>query len=236
MFSQSADIYDLVYSFKDYKQESEDIRSAIRSTCPSCTTILDIACGTGEHHKHLSAAFIIDGMDFEAAFLEIARPKNPKGQYFKGDMKDFSTGKKYDVVLCLFSSIGYLRDEAEIVKALRCFKEHLNPGGVMMVEPWFTRETWKDGKAHMITYDKDGLKICRMNRSSSAGKFSLIDFHYLVGSDEKDVYYFTERHELRMSSKEEMLNAFDEAGLEVRYEEKGLTGRGMYYAYKKQTA
>jgi len=34
MFTESADIYDLVYSFKDYKKESEEIRTAIKSKRP----------------------------------------------------------------------------------------------------------------------------------------------------------------------------------------------------------
>jgi hypothetical protein len=52
---------------------------------------------------------------------------------------------------------------------------------------------------------------------------------------EKGVQHFQEEHKLRLTSKEEMFNAFKLADLDVTFDEKGLIGRGMYYGNKKTT-
>ena len=70
MFTESSDIYDLVYSFKDYKKEAEEIAAVIKAKRPGCNTILDIACGTAEHHKYLKETFEIDGIDINEKFIE----------------------------------------------------------------------------------------------------------------------------------------------------------------------
>ncbi len=88
----------------------------------------------------------------------------------------------------------------------------------------------------MIASDKDDIKICRMNRSYLSGDFSILNFHYLVGSMNNGIQYFQEEHKLRLTSKEEMFQAFKHANFDATFEEKGLVGRGMYYSTKKMTA
>lgn len=229
MFTESAYLYDLVYSFKDYKKESETIKNAIKSKKPDCQTILDVGCGTAEHHKYLSDDFVIDGLDLNEDFIKLAKIKNPNGSYHNSDMADFSLNKKYDVISCLFSSIGYVKTFDKLLSTLKCFKQHLNPDGLVIVEPWFTPDQWYVGKVHLLTHEKDDIKICRMNRSEAIGNLSIINFHYLLGTTENGVRHFEERHELAMFTKDEMKKAFEENNFEVIYDEYGLIGRGMYY-------
>ena len=108
MFSASAEFYDLIYStFKDYVAEVEQITSVLRRLNPQSQTVLDVACGTGEHARLLAAqGFVVDGLDLDPAFVRIAEQKHPAGQFFAADMSDFHLSRRYDAVLCLFSSIG----------------------------------------------------------------------------------------------------------------------------------
>ena len=232
MFTESAAIYDLVYRFKDYQKEADEINAILKTRYPGCKTVLDIGCGTAEHHKYLKQDFQIDGLDINADFVESARKKNPTGSYHVLDMSDFHLDKKYDILLCLFSSIGYTVTKSKLVATLRCFYEHLEDKGLAIIEPWFTPETWSDGKIHMLTHNQDDLKICRMNRSESRGNISILHFHYLVATPEKGVQHVEETHEIGMFTKDEMISALNEAGFIVSYDEKGLIGRGMYYASK----
>src|SRR6476646_6634630 len=115
MFTESAEIYDLIYSFKDYQKESEELKLILKSKSPQSKTILDIGCGTAEHHKYLKDSFAIDGIDLSEKFIATARQKNPQGSYTVADMAAFDLNKRYDVIICLFSSIGYLRTFDKIV-------------------------------------------------------------------------------------------------------------------------
>jgi SAM-dependent methyltransferase len=233
MFSLSAHLYDLLYSFKDYKKESEEVIQLIRSKKPDANTILDIGCGTAEHHRYLKNEFQIDGLDINGAFIPIAKSKNQNGTYYVADMSAFSLDIKYDVIVCLFSSIGYVKNKEKLISTLTSFSNHLDDGGLIILEPWLTPDNFTAGKLFMLTYDKEDVKVCRMNRGSREGKVSILHFHYLYGLPGKEVQYFEERHELALFTIEEMKSAFVTAGLDVTYDEVGLTGRGLYFGTQK---
>ena len=227
MFDETAEFYDRVYAFKDYAAEAAEIARRIRAERPGASSVLDVACGTGEHAKHLAESFAIDGIDLEPAFVARAREKVPGGRFEVADMRDFDLGRTYDVVQCLFSSIGYLTDPDDVVSALRSFRRHLAPGGIVLVEPWITPKGFEPGHIGMTVVDEPDLKICRMNASSREGRMSRLHFHYLIAADGA-IDHRTEVHELGLYTVEEMLSFFEAAGLAARHEEEGLIGRGLY--------
>ena len=148
VFSASAHLYDAIYrAFKDYAGEATAIATLVRAAHPNARTILDVGCGTGEHALHLrtSHGFEVDGLELDPGLLAIAREKLPNARFFEADMAGFDVGHRYDVVLCLFSSIGYLKTLDRVTTALRCFREHLAKGGVVVVEPWFAPGVLNEG-------------------------------------------------------------------------------------------
>ena len=147
-------------------------------------------------------------------------------------MRSFDMGKQYDVVQCLFSSIGYLLEKKDVVEALRTFERHLKPDGIILVEPWITPEEWHVGTLHMTMVDRPDLKICRMNVSEQEGNISKIRFHYLVAKRE-GVERFEEDHAVALYSVAELLECFETAGLSVSHDPEGIFGRGMYVARAK---
>jgi ubiquinone/menaquinone biosynthesis C-methylase UbiE len=229
MYSSSAIYYDLIYEFKDYKEESANISALIESVNPGAKTILDIACGTGEHDKFLKNKYDVQGIDLDEIFIGIARNKNPQCVYHHCDMSDFKLANRFDAIICLFSSIGYLKNINKISQSIACFKRHLNPGGVILVEPWFEPEVYLPDTAHMTTVDKEDVKICRSCVSRKTGNLSSMNMHYLITSS-KGVEYFEELHELGLFTPKEMISAFELAGCQVDYQPLGLTGRGLYIA------
>lgn len=241
-YTRSASVYDLIYSFKDYAAEVAKLTAILEQECPGAQELLDVACGTAEHARFLvdsptgggSAApsvtrFRVDGVDLEPSLLEIARVKVPSGRFVVGDMADFDLGRRYDAVLCLFSAIGYLLEFPRLVSALRCFGRHLRPGGVALIEPWFTPDAWRVGSVHMQTAESDDLKVCRMTVSGREGPDAIMPFHYMVATRD-GVECYQEEHRMALRTQEEMLAAFREAELEARFDPVGLNGRGIYIA------
>ena len=231
MFSASAEFYDLIYStFKDYTGEATQIGSLLRRHSPQSQTLLDVACGTGEHARLLAAqGFIVDGLDLDPAFVTIAQQKHPAGQYFVADMGDFHLPHQYNAVLCLLSSIGYLQTLDRVRGALIAFHNHLTPGGIIILEPWFapgqldpTRVTRHKGEAN-------GIRVSRVSRVEIEGTISRLHFEYEI-SNMLGTRRASEIHELGLFTTAELLRTFQEAGLQVEHDPQGLTDRGLYFA------
>jgi ubiquinone/menaquinone biosynthesis C-methylase UbiE len=226
---QTAQFYDKIYSFKNYQHEATKLHALVKEKCPDAKTLLDVACGTGEHARYLKEWFDIDGLDLDQNLLDIASIKNPTCHFTLGDMRTFQINKKYDVITCLFSAIGYLTKAEEVVKTLNNFRKHLNPNGLIIVEPWFTPEAWKVGVLHMLPVDEPDLKICRMNISERIGNLSKFCFEYLIGT-KNGIKHIKENHELALYSIKEMKFFFEQASLNVYLDEQGIYGRGLYIA------
>jgi ubiquinone/menaquinone biosynthesis C-methylase UbiE len=234
MFSKSAKFYNTIYRSmgKDYIVEAQKAHHIIQQYKRSPgNTLLEVACGTGLHASVLQQHYQVEGLDVDTEMLAIARQNCPEITFHQADMADFDLGKRFDAVTCLFSSIGYVKTKASLESAVQKMSEHLLPGGVLMVEPWFTPEQWETGRVSATFVDQPDLKISRINISETAGMLSFLVFHYTVGTP-YGVEYFTERHELGLFTHEEYLVAFSRAGLEIAHDLEGLDGRGLYIGMK----
>jgi hypothetical protein len=142
-------------------------------------------------------------------------------------MVSLDLGRQFDVVVCLFSSIGYARTLPRLRQATATMARHLHPGGVLLVEPWLTPDTWVVGHPAALFVDRPDLKVARMSVSAIEDGMSVLDFHYLVATP-AGVEHFTERHELGLFRHEDYIAAFTAAGLQVVHDPEGLIGRGLY--------
>lgn len=234
MFSRSVELYDAIYcggKLKDYRAEAAALAALIRARRPAAATLLDVACGTGEHARYLTEefGFRVDGLDIEPGFVEASALKVPGGAFYRADMRDFALDTRYDVVTCLFSAIGYVGSRTSLERALHRFRAHVNPGGLVVVEPWFEPGQWQPGRVTQVTVEYDGGLVSRVTHAGQRGNTSLVDFHYLIGTAD-GVEHRSELHRLRLFSREEMLAAFAAAGLHPEYDPQGLSGRGLYIA------
>jgi len=229
MFAQTAQYYDKIYlSRKDYGAEAEKLTAIIRTYHRSPgNRLLDVACGTGLHLSYLKQHFQVEGLDFDEQLLAIARQRNPEVPLHHDDMIDFDLGRIFDIVTCLFSAIGYVKTLENLSRAIQCMVQHLSAGGVLLIEPWFTPETWRPGTVHARFIDESDLKIARINTSFVEGRLSAMDMHYLIGTPQGTEHY-VERHALGLFTTEEMTHTLTDCGLRVTYDEDGLIGRGLF--------
>ncbi|MEO8666266.1 MAG: class I SAM-dependent methyltransferase [Ignavibacteria bacterium] len=232
MFTKSARFYDALYHFKDYAEASERLREIIEKYNPEAKILLDTACGTGKHIEHLKKYYDAEGLDLNDELLEIARKRCPQNIFHSADMTDFKLNKKYDVVTCLFSSIAYVKSEEKLLSAITCMTDHLKPNGVLIIEPWFNKETFWTNHITSNHFDEDDMKITWMYRSERKNDLSILDINYLVGTA-NEVSYFTEKHELGLFDDTQYRGAFEASGLTVDYDKEGLFGRGMYIGVSK---
>jgi SAM-dependent methyltransferase len=230
MFTKSALIYDAVFSAKgkDWADEARKLSALVKRHKRSPgNTMLDVACGNGGHVGYLCDEFAITGLDLDPGMLKLAEERFPGIPFHCASMVDFKLEKKFDIVMCLTSAIGYAKTLQSMRQAIRTMSDHVLPGGILVVEPWIDMKEYKPHTVHASYVDQPDLKVARINTNVLRGNISVLEFHYLVGTPE-GVEHFTELHELGLYSHEEYQEAFTACGLDTRFEKEGLIGRGAY--------
>lgn len=131
-YKDLARIYDLVNQKKDYVGEVEFLKALF--TKYNVKTVLDVGCGTGTHMSLLEESeFECVGIDLNQEMLKVAEGK-VKGHLTQADMTDFSLGKKYDAIICMFAAFNHLLQPEYARKAICCFRDHLNEGGILLID------------------------------------------------------------------------------------------------------
>lgn len=166
MFTKSARFYDVLYSAKDYAGESARLHALIQQHKRSGgAALLDVACGAGGHLSYLRPQYALEGLDLDDTMLAVACERFPDIPFHCADMADFALGRKFDVVTCLFGSIGYVRTVERLRQMLANCARHLQPGGVLILEPWLTPDQFHPGAVYAVFVDQPDLKIARISVS-----------------------------------------------------------------------
>jgi SAM-dependent methyltransferase len=226
-----AELYDVIYAFKDYAGESRALHDIIdrcaRTPRRERRTLLDVACGTGVHLSHLRQWYDVEGIELSPWMLTAARDRLPDVPLHQYDMRHFDLSRRFDAVTCLFSAIGYMRTVGELRRAMATMARHALPDGLVLVEPWLSPDRFVDGHTHVHLAEGAGVKIARVSVGRRQGDTSVLEMHHMVAS-ESGVERFLERHEVTLFTHEQYMSAFTAAGLVVVYDAEGLTGRGLY--------
>ena len=235
LYRELAKYYDKIYHWKDYTIETEKIKELIKQhkTTPG-NRLLEVGCGTGHHIQHLQDTYQCTGLDLNEEILEVAREKHPNTEFIQANMINFDLERRFDVITCLFSAIGYVKTYSNLEKTLNAFSNHLDSGGVTIIEPWFTKDVYSVGRPSITVYEDDDLKIARVSVSEIDGDVSVMDMHYLIAERGKKVKHFVDRHELGLFEIEETLEIIKGAGFDARYLPDGLMeNRGLYLGEKE---
>jgi SAM-dependent methyltransferase len=233
VFTESAHWYDRFQAGKDYAGEAERITGLIRDVQPRARTLLDVACGTGGHLSYFRRVFTCHGLDLDGGLLEVARQRLPDVPLTRADMTGFDLAQRFDAVTCLFSSIGYTASVAGLRAATGVMANHLNPGGVLVIEPWILPGAWAplDGRSHVDVVEDGNTTLVRVRTNRRSGRMTELSMHYAAAGDGR-IVTADETHRLRLFTRAEYLDAAAAAGLTARWDDDGITGRGLLIAIR----
>lgn len=235
LYRNLAKYYDLVYSMKDYKKETASLKKIIEKYKKTKgKKLLEVACGTGNYLQYLQKDYDCTGVDLNEQMLKVARKKAKNVPVQKADMTRLKLNEKFDIILCLFSSIGYVKTYSMLEKTLKNFYGHLNDGGIVIIEPWFAKATYKIGSPHLLVYESDKIKIARADVAKKKGNISVLDMHFLVAEKDKGTKHFVDRHELGLFEEKDALRIMKKVGFEPRILKKGeLSKRNAWVGIKE---
>jgi SAM-dependent methyltransferase len=230
LYADHAELYDAIYHWKDYAKEALRVAEILGGLGISPgSRVVEAACGTGNYLAKLQHVYTVEGFDLNAPMLAVAKARLPRVPLFVADMRAFALDRPADALLCLFSSIGYLLDEAALREAAVAFARAVRPGGALIVEPWVAPEAYEVDRPFMTLHDKPELRIARVNTSAREGDHSVMDMHWLVARKGHPVEHFVESHRLWLCPRETMQAALEDAGFRVRFEPHGfMKDRGLF--------
>jgi len=110
------------------------IQQLLDEYMPTCTSVLELACGTAAILAGLDERYTKVGLDNSPAMLEHARKKLPTATLILGDMAELRLDRTFDAIFCTFNSIDHLPDFAAWRRMFQGVAEHLNPGGVFIFD------------------------------------------------------------------------------------------------------
>ena len=233
MQTKSAAIHDLLNAARDYATEVDRIISLVeRYKRSDGTHLIDLGCGTGRHLEYLRTHFTVEGLDLDPGMVEVAAARLPGVPLHIGSFTDLDLPRRYDVILCLMGSIGYVRWPGNLDRTIRLMAAHAHPGGIVIVEPWIPPEQIGETLVTTRAAEGPGIRVARMRTSRVENGASVLYFDYLVTTAD-GVENFAERHELGIFSHEQHLAAFTAAGLETHYELSGPSGSAAYVGVKR---
>ncbi|MEO9531205.1 MAG: class I SAM-dependent methyltransferase [Crocinitomicaceae bacterium] len=134
--------FDTKYYHLLYKDRNEDearafISNLIRDLNVSHDSkILDLCCGKGRHSKFLnSKGYSVVGADLSNQSIQSAKKfENENLKFLVHDMRDKLPGYEFDLVVNLFTSFGYFKEEAENEKVIQSIYSYLKANGVLIID------------------------------------------------------------------------------------------------------
>ena len=123
---------------------------------PDTTSVLELGCGTGSILARLDAFPELTGVDQSSQMLTVARAKVPRARLLEGDMKSFSLGERFDVIICVFDSLNHLLFFGDWESMFDAVHQHLADGGLFIFDVNTVGELRRLGEESPWVDDFDG--------------------------------------------------------------------------------
>lgn len=227
MYDEFAHYWPLISAPEDYVQEAHHWREALREKLgPGRHEILELGVGGGNNLSHLTSDFNATAVDLSEKMLAVFRKLNPDVEHHVGDMRTVRLNRKFRAVL-IHDAVNYMLTEEDLRATLRTAAAHLNPGGVLVMSPDFTFETFK---APMVRHG-----------THSDGSITFTHMEYMYDPDPGDttmetifVYLIHEKGQLRIEPDRHITNLFPLQTWLDLMEAEGFTAQTRDYPVHEQ--
>ncbi|GAC1415882.1 MAG: hypothetical protein NVSMB57_11320 [Actinomycetota bacterium] len=143
MYHELASWWPLLSAPSEYPQEAAMLAAALREFAQRpVRTVLELGSGGGNNAVYLKESFEMTLSDLSADMLAVSRALNPECEHVQGDMRTVQIGRRFDAVL-IYDAIDYMLTADDVAAALRNAVTHLEPGGVLVIVPDDTAESYK---------------------------------------------------------------------------------------------
>jgi SAM-dependent methyltransferase len=162
LYEAIADWWPVISPPSEYAEEAalyvEMIRSAAReSGSGPVREVLELGSGGGNNASYMKRSFAMTLVEPADRMRELSRALNPECEHLSGDMRSVRLERAFDAVF-VHDAIMYMATEEDLRAALATVAAHLAPGGVALVAPDATAETFSEATEHGGGEDESGRR------------------------------------------------------------------------------
>ncbi len=205
------------HMFTEERAEKESAFVASVLDLKPGSSVLDLCCGQGRHSVNLAKrGFKVTGLDLNPDYVELAqqaaRARNVAIETVAADMRKIPFENKFDAIVNMYSSFGYLESEAEDLKVLESAVKALKRGGSLLLDmlnrEWaidnYIQNDWHTGEDGTLYVERRDLDLAT----------SRMHVHFIVvdpnGGRRESV-----GHNIRLYTLTEMTRLLDRVGLRL---------------------
>lgn len=223
-FKKYAKYYNIIYRDKNYIGECNFLEKVFKGYSKrKIRSVLDLGCGTGKHTLILAKRkYKMVGMDLSLNMLDLARKRSEKEgvkiDFFQGDIKNFDFKKKFDAAISMFTVIGYLTENKDLISAFKSINNHLKRGGLFVFDCWFGPAVIvQKPQNRMKIIENNDEKIIRFVNSSLDVLNQTVDVNYkIIWFKKKEILEeFNELHRMRFLFSQEIKILLEQTGFMV---------------------
>lgn len=230
MYDELAPWWPLISAPEHYEEEATQYLAMIRGAAAGpVREVLELGAGGGNNASHLKAAFSLTLVEPSAGMRAMSEALNPECTHLPGDMRSVRLGRTFDAVF-VHDAVVYMATEDDLRAAIATIAAHLAPGGVAVVAPDETTETFDPGcELHTGDDPATGRAVRYLEWSlPPAPGATEFETHYalLLRDVDGSVRSVHDVHRSGLFSRATWLRLFREAGLPARIETRICEGVG----------
>lgn len=193
-YEKFANDYDEFGSIEDYLGSEKTFFKELFAE-NNVQTILDCACGTGQHLLMLAELGLsVCGSDYSAAMLKAAavnlEKHGKKIPIYQCDFRQLQEAytEKFDAVVCLTTSLPHMHTDEDLLRSLRSMKDRLNTKGLLVLTQGTTHYTLSMPPIEVVVNRNDFSRIFVKENDSQFQTVHVLDLFHSQERNEQNQY------------------------------------------------
>ncbi len=226
LYDDLAHLWPILSPPEDYTTDALTLRGLIEKHFAGSTdqrrSVLELGAGGGHTLVHLADDYDCTAVDLSEPMLANCRRLVPEVQTVAGDMRSVRLGKTFDAVF-IHDAVDYMLNETEVRQAMETATAHLKPGGLCVIAPTYTRETFIDGEVADDGTATDSQELTYFSYvhdpDPADDTFEMILLYLIRENQTRSVEVIEDRHTCGLFSNDQWLTWMGDAGFDARHEE-----------------
>lgn len=208
----------LISPHEEYAEEAAFAATLLSSASVPVREVLELGSGGGHNAVHLKEHFAMTLVDLSEEMLDVSRRLNPGCEHHRGDMRTVRLDRSFDAVF-VHDAVDYMATEADLRLAVQTAFAHCRPGGVAVLVPDGTSETFAESSDHGGHDGGDGRGARYLEWSwdpDPADTWTVTEYAFLLRDVDGSVEVVHEAHRLGLFGRDDWLRLLSDAGFDAQ--------------------